>query len=124
MARILVVDDESPIRFLIHKVLESAGHTVFDAISGPDALNMLTTHDNQFDMIVLDLLMPHMDGFEFLTILRRQPCHIPVIIVSAQWNADTISKALERAVSGHLRKPFSRQKLIDMVNNLSVARSG
>jgi CheY-like chemotaxis protein len=124
MARILVVDDESTIRFLIHKVLEAAGHTVFEAISGPDALNLLASHSNQFDMIVLDLLMPHMDGFEFLTILRRQPCHIPVIIVSALWDSDTIAKALERAVSGHLRKPFSQQKLIDMVDHLLVAHTG
>ncbi|MEO8607591.1 MAG: response regulator [Chloroflexota bacterium] len=117
MAHILVIDDEYPIRFLIRKVLEAAGHHIFEAGSAHEALDILETHPDPFDMIVLDIRMPHMDGFELLPILRRQPVstHIPIIIASA--HTDTIPKALEPEISGYLPKPFARQKLLDMVNN-------
>ena len=123
MARILVVDDEYPVRFLIRKVLESVGHNVFEAASGQDALDMLRTHPDPFDLIVLDVRMPYMDGFELLPILRRQPisAHIPVIIASA--HTDTIPQPLKHEISGHLLKPFTRQKLIDIVNYALVAYS-
>ena len=73
MAHILVVDDEYPVRFLIRKVLESAGHRIVEAASGQESLDLLRTHPTPFDLIVLDVRMPLMDGFELLAILRRQP---------------------------------------------------
>jgi CheY-like chemotaxis protein len=121
MAHILVVDDESHIRFLIRKVLESAGHSIFEAESGRIALDILETHPNPFDLIVLDIRMPHMNGFEFLSILRGQSSRIPVMILSA--HGDRVPLALEYEISGDLYKPFGRQKLIDMVNKMLVVRS-
>lgn len=123
MAHILVVDDEPHIRFLIRKVLESVGHSIFEAGNAQAALDIVETHPDPFDAIVLDVRMPYMDGFEFLRILRHQPAcaHIPVIIVTA--HGDLIPAAVEQDISGHLLKPFGRQKLIDMVGNALIARS-
>jgi CheY-like chemotaxis protein len=120
MAHILVVDDETHIRFLICKALESAGHSVFEAASRLDAFKLLETPTRSFDMIVLDSRMPHMDGSEFLAILRRRSSYIPVVIVTA--HTDTIPQALEHQISGHLIKPFTKQKLIDMVNKVLVVQ--
>jgi CheY-like chemotaxis protein len=121
MAHILVVDDEPHIRFLIRKVLESVGHSIFEAGNAQAALDVIETHPDPFDAIVLDVRMPYMDGFEFLRILRGQAAYIPVIIVTA--HGDLIPAAVEQEISGHLLKPFGRQKLIDMVSNAVVARS-
>lgn len=123
MAHILVVDDEYPVRFLIRKVLESAGHNIFEAASGQQALDLLRTHPTPFDLIVLDVRMPLMDGFELLPILRRQPvsAHIPIIVASA--HTDSVPQALEHEINGRLSKPFTRQKLIDTVNYALVANA-
>lgn len=119
MAHILIVDDEAHIRFLIHKVLESAGHSLFEAASGPEALDILDTHPYPFDVIVLDVRMPRMDGFEFLRRLRQQIPHMPVLLVTA--HKETIPPEFQD--ERHLSKPFGTQKLIDMVNNLLAAPS-
>ena len=121
MAHILVVDDEPHIRFLIRKVLETVGHSIFEAGSGEGALDILETHPDPFELIILDVRMPYMNGFEFIRILQRQSVNIPVIIVTA--HGDTAPEAVAHQVSGHLLKPFGRQKLIDMVSNALVARS-
>jgi CheY-like chemotaxis protein len=104
-------------------VLESVGHRIFESIGGPDALDILETHPDPFDMIVLDVRMPYMDGFEFIKILRRQPAcaHIQVILATA--HGDRIPPDMEAEISGHILKPFTRQKLIDMVNTALVAHS-
>jgi len=123
MAQILVVDDEFPVRFLIRKVLESAGHSIFEVASGQETLDLLRSHPTPFDLIVLDVRMPHMDGFELLAILRRQPvsAHIPIIIASA--HTDMLPQIFEHEINGYLPKPFTRQKLIDIVNYALVAHS-
>ncbi len=123
MAHILVVDDEYPVRFLIRKVLESAGHRIVEAASGQEALNLLRNHPTSFDLIVLDVRMPLMDGFELLSILRRQPvsAHVPIVVASA--HSDRLPETLEHEINGRLSKPFTRQKLIDTVNYALVANA-
>jgi CheY-like chemotaxis protein len=119
MAHILIVDDEDSIQFLVRTVLESVGHSVFEARDGGAALDILDTHSNPFDMIVLDLLMPKVDGFEFLTKLQNHPFRPPVIVLSA--HLDQIPRGIEHVISGHLTKPFRRQELNEAVNGLLSA---
>lgn len=116
MAHILIVDDEAAIRFLVRTVLESASHSVFEAQDGGTALNMLETYPKPFDMIILDLRMPKMHGFEFLSILQNRPIPVPVIILSA--HSEQVPQALESVVSSRFLKPFRRQELNDTVNRL------
>jgi len=115
MAHILIVDDEAQIRFLIRTALESGGHAVFEARDAQSALDILETYPDPFDMIILDIRMPDMDGFEFLSILQNQPICPPVIILSA--HSGEIPPALAKMVIGRFRKPFRRQELNDTVNS-------
>jgi CheY-like chemotaxis protein len=114
MAHILIVDDEAEIRLLLRMLLESAGHSVFEARDGRAALDILET--KPFDLITLDLHMPRMKGFEFLSILQNQAFQPLVLIISV--HSDQIPPALENEVHGRLNKPFHRQELITMVNSL------
>jgi CheY-like chemotaxis protein len=116
MAHILIVDDEAPIRFLLRTLLESAGHGVFEAQSGRAALDILEIFPEPFDMITLDIYMPRMNGFEFLSILQNEPFHPCVLVISA--HSDEIPQALAHRVNGRLTKPFRRQELITTVNSL------
>jgi CheY-like chemotaxis protein len=116
MAHILIVDDEPTIRVLIRTMLESAGHSIFEARNGRVALDILETFPKPFDIMTLDIHMPKMNGFEFLAILKNQPFHPLVLILSA--HSDQIPQAVAHQVSGRLTKPFDRQALITMVNRL------
>ena len=116
MAHILIVDDEATIRILLRTLLEAAGHSVFEAQNGRAALDILETFPKPFDIMTLDIYMPKMNGFEFLSILQKQPSHPLVLIISA--HSDEIPHAIEHEVSGRLMKPFGRQALITMVNSL------
>ncbi len=116
MAHILMVEDEEAVQILVRIILETAGHSVYEAGDGGVALNILETLSNVFDMIILDILMPKMDGFEFLAKLQNQSFHPPVIILSSV--SDPLPPAINHLVSGRINKPFSRQQLNDKVKSL------
>jgi CheY-like chemotaxis protein len=122
MAHILVVEDEYLIRFLIRKVLETAGQTVEEVRDGVEALTALNQTNEAFDLILLDIRMPNMDGFEFLSVLKLQRPLPHVILLTAYW--DKIPPELNPYLSGKLTKPFSRQKLLDLVQNVLCAPTG
>ena len=114
MAHILIVDDELMMRFLVRSVLESAGHQVSEARHGQAALNLIENYPHLYQAIILDLLMPHMSGLEFLATLPNLTLYPPIIILTAHraW----IQKTLEYKVSGYLTKPFRTRDLVDTVN--------
>lgn len=114
MRHIVIVEDEPTIQLLVCTMLESDGHSVYQAWDGGAALDMLKIY--RFDMIVLDIHMPKMDGFEFLSLMQSQPFCPPVIILSA--HSDTIPQALESMISGRLLKPFTRRELNNLVNSV------
>lgn len=116
MAHILIVDDDASTQILIRIILESADHSVDEAWDGTTALDILKISPNPFDLIILDLRMPKMDGFELLSILQNQSMSVPVMILSA--HSDKLPQALESMVHDRLLKPFSKQELLDAVNNL------
>jgi len=116
MANILVVEDEAVIQFLVRNMLDQVGYSVYEAGDGAVAFAMLETFSQPFDLIILDLLMPKMNGFEFLSKLQNQTVQPPVIILSA--HEDKIPQALESMVSGRLLKPFGRQDLNAAVKSL------
>ncbi len=121
MAKILVVDDEDHIRFLIRKVLESKGHTIIEARDGTQALRILDESSGSIDLIALDIRMPHMDGITLLTLLENREYHPPVIVLTA--HLDKLPAAVEHHISGHIVKPFSRHKLVDMVSSVLHAQT-
>jgi CheY-like chemotaxis protein len=104
MATILIVDDEPILRQLFQKVLEHEGHTVMTAANGRDALAVL--RERVPDLIMLDLLMPTMDGTTFLRLMRRHAdwADIPVVIMSAIANETHIRNVGALGVKDYLLK--------------------
>lgn len=118
---ILVVDDYAEAREAIREALEDAGHSVVEARNGQEALQLLTlSADTQVGMIVLDLQMPIMDGWQFLRLLSSyvRLSHIPVLIVSA--HPPRLDQVTHPAIVGCLNPPYELEQLLSMVNTYTA----
>ena len=82
MFHILVVDDDKNTRLFLKAVLESASYTVYTAKDGIDALDVLDRE--HIDLVVLDIMMPNMDGYEFTRTLRENQNNLPILMLSAK----------------------------------------
>jgi signal transduction histidine kinase/DNA-binding response OmpR family regulator len=120
-ALILVVDDSDINRDMLSRRLERAGHGVVEAENGRIALNLLETQC--IDIILLDLMMPELDGFELLAELKSSPKlkNIPAIIISAADDTASIVKSIELGAEDFLPKPFNLP-LLNARINASLAR--
>jgi CheY-like chemotaxis protein len=120
MARILVVDDEPSILRLVTATLEPRGYEIITAESGIDAL--VYAKSKKPDLILLDIMMPHMDGNEVRKRLAADPQtkDIPVIHLSAVGDFQQQLKALEDGSVGYITKPFApkdlQQQVADMLD--------
>ena len=112
MARILVVDDESNVRSALRRQLEEAGHAVAAASDGVEGLE--TYEDVSPDVVLVDLMMPKMDGFEMIEALRDQHPDARIIamtgIPESQWNA--LGAARDLGAGHTLAKPFTEADLL------------
>lgn len=106
--RILVADDDSLNCTLLTVSLEEIGYSVESAQDGRQTLDLL--HAKPFDVLLLDLLMPEMDGFQVLEHLKAAPelRYLPVIVISASDDLDSIVKCIELGAEDYLPKPFNR----------------
>jgi adenylate cyclase len=105
--RILVVDDNESNRSMLQRRLEREGHTVQLADNGKSALHMLRSQD--FDLVLLDVMMPEMDGYQVLEQLHADDKFrgLPVIMISALDEIDTVVKSIELGAEDYLPKPFN-----------------
>ena len=103
---ILVVEDHEDSRDVLRQIVASTGATVLTAANGEEAMALLATRSAP-DLVFCDLMMPRMNGYEFLDWLRRQPhlARIPVIAVSALGAPADAMKTWAAGFSGHLVKP-------------------
>ncbi len=110
---VLVVDDDPDILEALSEILEAEGFEIRRARNGKEALDRLEPDPPQ--LILLDLMMPVMDGWEFAQRMRQRPsvAGIPIIVLSADRNVG--SKAADIGAVGHLAKPFELNDLLDMV---------
>lgn len=124
VTKILAVDDERELTDLMLYHLVRAGHEVTTAANGWDAIHAVRT--SRPDLILLDLMLPDLDGFGVCEILRRDPgtATIPIIIVSAWASTDSRNLGLELGALDYITKPFSPAELIARVNRLVHARAG
>jgi CheY-like chemotaxis protein len=116
--RVLVVDDDRDLTELMEIVLSTAGFDVTTACHGAAGLAALEREPDC--VVVLDLMMPGIDGFEFRDRQRRQPvaCDAPVLVVSAHHDIATLAERM--GVNGFLRKPFSPEDLVDAVARVAA----
>lgn len=110
--KILVVDDERLIRNVIREYLENEKYEVFEAENGFDALRVLET--NRVDLIILDIMMPRMDGFETLKEIRKTK-DTPVIMLSAMKEEEDKLSSFNLGVDDYITKPFSPKELVARV---------
>lgn len=121
-ARILAVDDEPELTDLFQYHLSRAGHNVCTASNGWDAIEQIRA--KRPDLVLLDLMLPDLDGFGVCEILRQNPetATIPIVIVSAWSSPDTRNLGLELGALDYITKPFSPGELVERVNRLIAAR--
>ena len=111
MARILVIDDEAPIRENLVRFLVLEGHQVLQAADGRLGLDAIRTHKPDF--ILCDVMMPHMDGFEVLAATHADPAlrGIPFVFLSASAEPEKLEAALQQGATGYVTKPFNLASL-------------
>jgi DNA-binding response OmpR family regulator len=113
--RVLVAEDEPDIRQLITYSLQFAGFTVVQAVNGEDAVNKATKE--QPDLILLDVRMPKMNGYEACAVLKEQSStkRIPVVFLSARGQETEIKYGLELGAEEYILKPFAPDELYKRV---------
>lgn len=109
--KILVVDDEKNIRSVVREYLENAGYTVEEAIDGEDAYHLL--QGNKYNLMILDIMMPKMDGFTLLKELNDKD--LPVIMLTAREDEYDKLEGFELGVDDYITKPFSPRELVARV---------
>lgn len=110
--KVLVVEDEETIRKVLGVILRTEGFTIEEASDGLEALQKIS--DNVYDIIILDVMMPELDGFGVLKKLRSQEdtVNLPVIIVSAKSGDRDILEGLKEGANYYISKPFEPRELI------------
>jgi DNA-binding response OmpR family regulator len=107
---LLIVEDEKRMVELLRKGLEEEGHTVVCAADGVEGLEMSKTYD--FDMIILDVMMPRLDGYELAKRLRADKIPTPILMLTAKDSVQDIVRGLDLGVDDYLTKPFSFNELL------------
>ena len=115
MDRILVVDDEVAIRDLIKEVLQLAGFEVSTCEDGLTALNLIRRE--KFDLIILDVNLPKLDGFALLQKVRESAPAQPIILISARTDKEDVTHGLRLGADDYIRKPFGIEELVLRVEN-------
>ena len=118
---VAVVDDEKSVRVAIERLLRSANFYVETFPSGIEFLESLKNH--RPDCVVLDLHMPHMDGFTVQTRLAKASIRLPIVIITGHDATETRERALAGGASAYLRKPMDDQTLLDAIAN-AIAEVG
>ncbi|WOC31233.1 MULTISPECIES: response regulator transcription factor [Caproicibacterium] len=124
MYRILVVDDEEKIRLLIKKYAEFEGYAVVEAEDGMQAVQTCRDHPRDFDLIIMDVMMPELDGFSAVKEIRKV-CESPVLMLSARGEEYDKIHGFELGIDDYVVKPFSPKELMMRVGAIiKRAQSG
>ena len=123
MYHILVVDDEARIRSIIKKYAEFEGHSVTEAADGMEAVHLC--RNNEFDLVIMDIMMPELDGFSSCREIRKQS-NVPIIMLSARGEEYDKINGFELGIDDYVVKPFSPKELMLRIDAIMkrVKRSG
>jgi CheY-like chemotaxis protein len=115
---IMVVDDNPDIITIVRTILEGKGYNVLSASSGPELLEMLKTQKP--DLIILDIMMPEMDGLEVLTRLKgmNDTTAIPIILLTAKVQYEDVLGGYKLGADYYITKPFTSTQLVNGINLL------
>ena len=121
MKKILIADDEHKIIMTLEYAFKKSGYEVYIARDGAEVIEMLKSKTP--DLVLMDVMMPQMDGFTTLKFIKKDPklSDIKVIFLSAKNNAEDIEKGLKLGADAYVTKPYSIKKLTqqveEMINN-------
>ena len=115
MSNILIVEDEKNMQDIICEYMHRGGHTCFTADDGVDALMLLKT--NPMDLMILDIMMPHLDGFSVCK-MAREMSSLPIMILTAKSDEEDKLKGYEYGADDYMTKPFSLKILLAKANAL------
>ena len=118
--RLLAIDDDPTNLRVLEFLTDKLGHTLSSANNGPDGLELLERHS--FDMILLDLRMPDMDGFEVCEEVRRRGLRLPILAITADVSEATRQRALSCGMNGFMTKPIKRAELSHLLATLAPVR--
>jgi two-component system chemotaxis response regulator CheY len=124
MQRVLIIDDSSATRAYIRAALEEMTEMqVSEAASGFDALRVLPRE--RFDLLVVDINMPNINGLELISFIRRSETHreTPLLIISTEASERDRSRAMALGANGYLAKPFTADALAEAVRGLGKAKA-
>ena len=111
--KVLIVDDEEMIRSVLREYVEFEGGTAYEAADGMQAVKMC--HNNDFDIIIMDIMMPRLDGFSAVKEIRKTK-NIPVIMLSARGEEYDKLFGFEIGVDDYVTKPFSPKEVMARIN--------
>ncbi len=119
MSRILAVDDTRALRNMLVDCLKGAGHEVFEAADGREALEQLKLH--RPDMVITDLNMPIMNGLDFIAAARAEPegRALPMLLLTTETAQELKDRAREVKATGWLTKPFEPTQILGLVERLA-----
>lgn len=115
---VLVVDDEPMTRNLLRMILSYAGHKIYEADDGFDALDKIEQHAP--DLVILDVMMPNMDGIDVCKAVRgnEATAALPVIMLSAHSHPDSVQASMAAGANRYLTKPISRKDLLAQIDEV------
>lgn len=116
MFHIMVVEDDTNTRKLMGAVLSQNGYEPILATDGEDALQKMDTH--HVDLILLDIMMPHMDGYEFTEILRESGCNIPILMVTAKESMSDKKRGFLTGADDYMVKPVDEEEMLLRISAL------
>ena len=116
MFHILVVDDDKNTRLLFRAELENAGYTVVTATDGKEALEIMDRE--HVDLVVLDIMMPNMDGYEFTRLLRESQNNLPILMVSAKQLPADKHKGFMVGTDDYMTKPIDGEEMVYRIRAL------
>jgi two-component system chemotaxis response regulator CheY len=114
----LIVDDSESMRLVVTETLKSAGYKIAEAVNGAEALKLAQT--GHFDLVITDINMPVMDGFELIEQLRSLPAykHIPILALTTESRELKKQSGKKAGATGWVTKPFSPDKLLAVLSRL------
>lgn len=122
MAKILVVDDEPDVVEIVRLRLEQDGYTILTAGDGKAGLQ--SARDNKPDLVILDVMMPGLDGFEVAYQMKNDPttANLPIVMLTARADFGSIAKGWNLDVDNYVTKPFKLDELSDTVKSVLIYR--
>ena len=121
MARILVAEDEDPLRALVARAITDLGHTVVTAFDGADALDILTREHGSFDLLLTDIRMPLMDGIALALATARDHPNIVILLMTAYADQRERASNLDALIHDVILKPFTLAEIKTAVNGALAA---